>query len=334
MKKLLLIDANSIIHRSFHALPPLTAPDGSAAGALYGIGSILLKLWREDRPDYAAALFDRPEPTFRDEKYAEYKAQRPPAPDELVAQIIAAHDLFRAFGIRTFERAGYEADDLIATLATKFRSRDDLRVVILTGDRDTLQLVEGDTLVVQTFNKGVSDTTIYDEAAVKEKYGGLAPRQLVDYKALVGDPSDNIKGVPGIGPKTAIELIRRFGTVKKLYEVLGDAGSGAGEGGEGIERLRARFGAFKKEAELSEELVTLERNAPIDIPPLEELAPPPGTAGVAAYFEKMQFASLLKRLIMPSAAEKEGVSASVMKDPKRARAKNGGGTKNSQAPLF
>ncbi len=209
MKKLFLIDANSIIHRSFHALPPFTTPEGKPSGAIYGIASILLKLWRDERPDYAAALFDRPEPTFRDEKYAEYKAQRPPAAEELVAQIIEAHKLFEAFGIKTFEKPGYEADDLIATLAEKFKTLPDVQVVILTGDRDTLQMVEGDKLVVQTFNKGVSDTTIYNEAAVIEKYG-IAPKQMVDYKALVGDSSDNIKGVPGVGPKTALELIKKI----------------------------------------------------------------------------------------------------------------------------
>src|ERR1700729_1899988 len=147
MKKLLLIDANSIIHRSFHALPPFTAPDGRPTGALYGIASILLKLFREERPDYAAALFDRPEPTFRDKIYKEYKAQRPPAANELVSQIIEARNLFEAFGVTVFEKAGYEADDLIATLAEKFKNQKDLKsgedvqVVILTGDRDTLQMV-------------------------------------------------------------------------------------------------------------------------------------------------------------------------------------------------
>lgn len=319
MKKLLLIDANSIIHRSFHALPPLTAPDGAPAGAIYGIGSILLKLWREDRPDYAAALFDRPEPTFRDEKYKEYKAHRPPAPDELIAQIIAAHDLFRAFGIRTFEKPGYEADDLIATLAEHFKGSEDLQVVILTGDRDTLQLVEGDSLVVQTFNKGVSDTTIYNEEAVKEKYG-LAPDQLIDYKALVGDASDNIKGVPGAGPKTAVELVKKFGTVKELYRVLESDAAGAD-----IEKLRARFGAFKKEAELSEMLVTLDRHAPIEIPALDALAPEEGMDGAAKYFEKLGFHTLLKRLLFP--ADERPVAA---KKPK----KDEGVPKTPQTPLF
>src|SRR3989344_2748923 len=137
MRTLLLIDANSLIHRSFHALPPLTNRRGEPVQALYGISSILLRLWREARPDYAAALFDRPEPTFRKKEYAEYKAQRPAAPDELISQIIEAHNLFPAFGIKTFEKAGFEADDLIATLAEKFRYDPDARVVILTGDRDT-----------------------------------------------------------------------------------------------------------------------------------------------------------------------------------------------------
>jgi DNA polymerase-1 len=309
MKKLLLIDANSIIHRSFHALPPFTTPSGMPSGAIYGIASILLKLWRDERPDYAAALFDRPEPTFRDEKYAEYKAQRPPAAEELIAQIIEAHNLFAAFGIKTFEKPGYEADDLIATLAEKFKTLPDVQVVILTGDRDTLQMVEGDKLVVQTFNKGVSDTTIYNEAAVIEKYG-IAPKQMVDYKALVGDSSDNIKGVPGVGPKTALELIKRFGTVKEMYKQL----DGAKSADPTLAKIRDRFGAFRKEAELSEMLVTLERHAPIEIPPIDDLSPAEGTDAAAKYFEKMGFATLLKRLLFPE-AEKKSESKPKKKSP-------------------
>jgi len=313
MKKLLLIDANSIIHRSFHALPPFTTPEGNPSGAIYGLASILLKLWRDERPDYAAALFDRPEPTFRDEKYAEYKAQRPPTADELISQLIEAHNLFAAFGIKTFEKAGYEADDLIATLAEKFKSLPDVQVVILTGDRDTLQMVEGDKLVVQTFNKGVSDTTIYNEAAVIEKYG-IAPKQMVDYKALVGDSSDNIKGVPGVGPKTALELIKKFGTVKEMYQRIDED-----------PKLAARFGAFRKEAELSEMLVTLERHAPIEIPPIAEFAPFEGTDAAAKYFEKMGFATLLKRILMPAGEEK----IEAKKSPK-IKAK----PSDTQTPLF
>jgi DNA polymerase-1 len=285
MKKLLLVDANSIIHRSFHALPPFTTPAGKPSGAIYGIASILLKLWRDDRPDYIAALFDRPEPTFRDKIYAEYKAQRPPAPSELVQQIIEAHHLFAAFGVTTFEKPGYEADDLIATLAVHFKNTPDLQVVILTGDRDTLQLVDSNKLVVQIFNTGISDTTIYDESAVIAKYDGLAPTQLIEYKALVGDNSDNIKGVPGIGPKTGTELIKRFGTVENMFEHLAED-----------EKLQQKFGAYRKEAELSRELVILEKHAPIEMPELEALRPFPSTNAAEEYFIEMGFSTLVKRL--------------------------------------
>ena len=291
MKQLLLIDANSIIHRSFHAIPPFTGPNNEPTGALYGIASILLKLWKEDRPDYVAALFDRPEPTFRKEKYAAYKAQRPPAPDDLVAQIIEAHRLFEAFGIQTFEKPGFEADDLIATFAEKFKNTEDLQVVILTGDRDTLQMVEEDRLVVRTFNKGVSDTTTYNEKMVFEKYG-LLPRQMVDYKSLVGDPSDNIKGVSGVGPKTATEFIKKYGDIDALYLAA-----------EKDEKLKKRLGDSKKEAEFSRELVILERHVPLEMPTLEDLAVSEDDNVIESYFEKKGFATLLKRI---AKNEKEG----------------------------
>ncbi len=282
MKQLLLIDANSIIHRSFHAIPPFTAPDGSPTGALYGIASILIKLFGDDRPDYVAALFDRPEPTFREAKYEAYKAQRPPAANELVSQIIEAHNLFHAFSICTFEKPSFEADDLIATFAEHFKKEEDIQVVILTGDRDTLQLVEGDRVVVKTFNKGVSDTTVYDEMAVIAKYG-FSPIQMIDYKALAGDPSDNIKGVPGVGPKTATELIQRFGSIDGIYDHMSDD-----------PKVEKKMAPFRPEAMLSRELVTLERNVPIELPKLDELTLPPQPS-YEEYFEKMGFASLLRR---------------------------------------
>jgi DNA polymerase-1 len=333
MKTLLLFDANSIIHRSFHALPPFTGPDGQPTGAIYGIASILLKLWREERPDYAAALFDRPEPTFRDKIYAEYKAQRAPAASELIAQIIEAHHLFEAFGIKTFEMAGYEADDLIATFAEKFKntkikngtasgeSDKNLRVVILTGDRDTLQLVEDEKVYVRNFNKGISDTTTYNEKAVFEKYS-LRPDQLVDYKALVGDSSDNIKGVPGIGPKRALELIQKFGTIENLYAKLTEE-----------PKLQARLAPFKKEAELSKQLVVLERNVPIEMPKLEDLATSEVPLDTIDYFQKMGFATLMKRFENSSASS--GGSNSESKKPKKIVPKLESGKKEKeQGKLF
>jgi len=283
MKKLLLIDANSIIHRSFHALPPFTGPLGEPTGALYGIASILLKLWRDEKPAYAAALFDRPEPTFRKKEYAEYKAQRPPAPDDLIKQIIEAHHLFEAFGIKTFEKPGFEADDLIATLAEKFKSEPDTQVVILTGDRDTLQLIERDKVVVRTFNKGVSDTTIYDEKAVIEKYG-FAPERMVEYKALVGDPSDNIKGVSGVGPKTATELIKKFGSIENIWKAV-----------PADPKLAARLGGREEEAKFSKKLVILERNVPLELSAIDEIAISDTTSNIEEYFQKEGFVTLLKR---------------------------------------
>src|SRR3990167_8364299 len=179
MKTLILIDANSIIHRCFHALPKFTAPDGKPSGALYGLASVLLKIFRETPPDYAAALFDRPEPTFRDKIYKEYKAQRPPTEDILISQLIEAPKLFEKFGVKPFDKAGFEADDLIATFAEKFK--DELQVVIMTGDMDTLQIVSDGKIIVRTFKKGISETMDFDETAVKNKYG-LEPKQLLDYK--------------------------------------------------------------------------------------------------------------------------------------------------------
>ncbi|MBI2888750.1 MAG: hypothetical protein HYY10_02385 [Candidatus Liptonbacteria bacterium] len=279
-----LIDANSLIHRAFHALPPLTSPDGAPVQALYGVASILLKLWKEEKLRYAAALFDRPEPTFRKEWYEAYKAQRAKAPDELVSQLIEAHRLFEVFGIPVFEAPGWEADDLIATLARRFGNASDARVVILTGDLDTLQLVEDDHVVVRALKTGISDTVLYDEAAVKARYG-LAPRQLIDYKALVGDASDNVKGVPGVGPKTAAQLLQKFGTLEKFYAAASSD-----------ERLAKKVLPHRDAAALAKILVTLRDDAPLIPTPREALAVPPTADGARAYFEKFGFRALIKRM--------------------------------------
>jgi DNA polymerase-1 len=287
-KDLILIDANSLVHRCFHALPPLTTSSGEPAQALYGMASIFLRMWKNERPAYAAALFDRPEPTLRKKRYPEYKATRPPTADELVAQLIAAHDLFPAFGIKTFEAPGYEADDLIATLAERFGGTKNVRVVILTGDTDTLQLVDDDRVVVRAFRTGLSDTVIYDDKAVRERYG-LAPEQLPDYKALVGDTSDNIRGVPGIGPKTARELLTRFKTLDETFQRMPKEDA----------KRAARFMQFREQANEARELVLLERHAPLGPVELAELAVPEGDAGAIAYLERQGFTSLIRRLMEP-----------------------------------
>ena len=299
---LLLIDANSLIHRCFHALPPLTTKDGKPAQALYGMASIFLRMWKNERPAYAAALFDRPEPTLRKQRYPEYKATRPPAADELVEQIIAAHDLFPVFGVRTFECAGYEADDLIATFAERFGKTPGVRVVILTGDTDTLQLVRGERVVVRAFRTGLSDTMIYNDKTVRERYK-LAPEQLVDYKALVGDASDNVKGVSGIGPKTAQALLARFGTLDDMFRRIGAEDP----------KRAARIVDFRAQTEEARSLVLLDRHVPMEAPALNELGIDDSDVRLRAYLDKQGFMSLLKRLDGPEPPKK----ASVVEDKKR-----------------
>ena len=282
-RRLLLIDANSLIHRAFHALPPLTDRSGHPIQAIYGLSSILIKILKEEKPDYAAGLFDRPEPTFRKKRYEAYKAHRPPTPDDLVRQIIEARETFLNFGIKVIECPGFEADDLIGTLAKKFSSEPDLSIVILTGDMDTLQLVSP-TVSVRTLKKGVGETSLFDEAAVVERCG-VSPSQIVDYKALLGDPSDNIPGVKGIGPKTASELLRKFGNLEGIWENLGSVGS---------QEKKLRDG--KSDAELSRELAALRYDAPTGIETLEELAFGKNIERISSYFEAKGFETLIKRL--------------------------------------
>lgn len=289
MSTLLLIDANSLIHRAFHALPPLTAKDGSPAGALYGLARMLARILAEEGPEYAAACFDRPEPTFRKEEFAEYKAHRPETAQELVSQLIAAHDLFRAMGIRVFDKPGFEADDCIATLAARFSGKEDLRTVILTGDRDTLQLVRGEQVVVKAPRKGVSDAVTYDENKVREEYG-LSPEQVVDYKALAGDPSDNIKGVPGVGPKSAKVLLSKYVSVEDILAHDDDPAT-------------AKVLAHKDEALRSKRLVILRTDAPLEAGTLEDLAVREDEEERATYFTSLGFKSLTVAAVRSIAAE-------------------------------
>jgi len=255
-EKLLLIDANSILHRSFHALPPFKTPDGNPSGALYGLAGILIKALRERPLRYAAAAFDRPEPTFRKEEYDEYKATRKPTADDLISQLIEAPNLLGAFGIKTLDRVGYEADDIVATMATKFGG-ENVQAIILSGDLDTLQVVRGEEIVVEFPKKGISETSIYDTDAVVERFG-VEPKQLADYKGLVGDTSDNIPGVPGIGPKTASKLIEKYESLENMYKDIEEVGMSD-------KKLKDKLEEFKDQAIMSKKLATLETSLDIDI---------------------------------------------------------------------
>ncbi|HVZ11058.1 MAG TPA: DNA polymerase I [Candidatus Paceibacterota bacterium] len=219
MKKLVLIDGHALVHRAFHALPPLATSSGVPTNAVFGFMSVLIKMIKDVQPEYIAAAFDLAGPTFRHEEFAEYKSHRVKAPDELHAQVPYIKELLAAFGIPIFEKAGFEADDVIGALSEQAKEHKNLQTIIMTGDLDTLQLVEGKKVVVWTLRKGVTDTVTYDESEVEKRYG-LSPEQLIDFKGLKGDPSDNIPGVPGIGEKTASALIKEFGSLDDLYRAL------------------------------------------------------------------------------------------------------------------
>ncbi|MFC1622757.1 5'-3' exonuclease H3TH domain-containing protein, partial [Patescibacteria group bacterium] len=218
-KKFIIIDANSLIHRAFHALPPLQTKDNVLVNAVYGFTTILLKALKDLKPDYIACCFDVDKNTFRKQEYKEYKAHRKEQPNELYHQFPLIKELLEAFKIPIYEKQGFEADDVIGTI-TKINNQKnkEIKNMIVSGDLDLLQLVNDNT-EVYTMKRGISDTIIYNESAVKERFD-FGPEKLIDYKALRGDASDNIPGVKGIGEKTGIALIKHFGSLDNLYKKI------------------------------------------------------------------------------------------------------------------
>lgn len=217
MKTLLLIDGNAIIHRAFHALPSFKTKDGFPTNAIFGFISILNKVISDFQPNYLVVCFDTPVPTFRKKIFEKYQAQRPKLEDDLAIQIPIIKQALEAGGIFQIEKPGFEADDLIGTISCRYK-KNGIRVLILSGDRDILQLVDKNIYVV-TPQIGYSESKIYDREAVKNKFK-ITPEQIPDFKALVGDSSDNYKGAKGIGPKTAAKLLNKFGTVEEIFKNL------------------------------------------------------------------------------------------------------------------
>ncbi len=218
-KKLVLLDAHAILHRAYHALPDFTSDKGEPTGALYGLSAMLIKIITDLKPDYLAACYDLPEPTYRHLVYENYKAGRAKADDDLILQINRSRDIFTAFNIPIYEKASFEADDILGTIAKQVKNKKGIETIIASGDMDTMQLVDNDRVRVYTLKKGIKDTIIYNENAVKERFG-FAPKFLTDYKGLRGDPSDNIPGIVGIGEKTASILIQKFGAIENIYKIL------------------------------------------------------------------------------------------------------------------
>ena len=218
MKRLLIIDSSSLLYRAFHALPPLKTKTGQATGGIYGFLLTFLKAVKDLEATHVVACFDMKAKTFRHHQFEAYKAHRKPAPDDLVSQFPIIKDLLQAFQVPRFEKEGFEADDLIATICKRCEQEKDSEIFIVSGDLDNLQLVN-EHIKVYTLGKGIKDSVIYDILKVKERFL-VEPSQMNDLKALIGDPSDNIPGVAGIGKKTAAELIQKYHTVEELYEEL------------------------------------------------------------------------------------------------------------------
>ena len=255
MKKLLILDSNSILNRAFYGVRYLSAKDGTPTNAIYGFLNILLKLIKEQEPDYICAAFDVKAPTFRHKQYEGYKAQRKPMPEGLAAQMPLAKDVLRAMGVTILEKEGYEADDIIGTVA-RLCEESEISCFIATGDKDDLQLASDKTKVILTVTKsGYNETIIYDDKAVKEKYR-VTPTEFIDVKALMGDPSDNIPGVKGVGEKTAMSLIEKHHSIEYIYENIDDIGL------KGAMLQKMKDG--REMAFMSKELATINRNTPIE----------------------------------------------------------------------
>ena len=289
-KKIIITDSNSIIHRAFHALPPLTTKDGELVNVVYGFFSAFLKAVQDFNPDFIATCFDLPFPTFRHKKFKEYKAQRPPTPKELYQQIPIVKKLLKTLKVPVFEKKGFEADDLIGTISSLYKeSNPTIEVVVLSGDLDLLQLVDKNVKVYLLRN-GPKNSCLYDQELVKKKYSGLLPNQLVDFRALRGDPSDNIPGVSGVGEKTAIKLLNQFQNIENLYDCL--------EKNKEVDinkAMKEKLIQQKDKAFLSQYLARIKRDVPIKVDYKDLEWGNYNEKDFIDYLEKLGFKSLVKR---------------------------------------
>jgi DNA polymerase-1 len=301
MSKYLLIDGNSLTYRAFFALPPdMVTSTGQVTNAVFGFVSMLTNVLRDQAPDGVLVAFDRPEPTFRHEAEPLYKAQRESSPDELRQQMVLVREVLVALGIHQVESAGWEADDLIATAATELAARGD-DVVIVTGDRDSYQLVADPHIRVLYNKRGVSDYALYDEAGIAERTG-VSPALYVEYAALRGDPSDNLPGVAGVGEKTAAKLINQYGGVEGILQAIDEQ----------TPKLRENLSASIDRVRHNVELMTLRRDAPIGSVDAATLAITPDLAEVSRLFEVLEFSNLKTRIlavISPDSPNEDDVAA-------------------------
>jgi DNA polymerase I len=290
MQRFVLIDGNAILHRAFHALPPLTSKSGEVVNAVYGFFSMFLKILEDQKPKYVVVCFDKAAPTFRQELYVGYQAQRPKISDDLIPQIKFVHDVLKKAKICIFEVDGYEADDLIGTIsvqAVEGKLNRGIEVVIVSGDRDLLQLVNSHVMMMAPIT-GLTNMIVYDGAKVEEKFG-VKPAQIVDYKALAGDSSDNYSGVPGVGPKTASDLLREYESLENIYKNLDIIKKKN-------EKLANRLAEGVESAGLAQKLAGIVTDAPIKLKLDESMCSSIDIEGLKEEFGRFGFKSLIKRL--------------------------------------
>jgi DNA polymerase-1 len=294
--RVVLIDSHAILHRGYHALPEFVSSKGEPTGALYGLSLMLLSIAKEWKPDRVIAAFDLPKPTYRHEAYQNYKAGRKQMDDALSRQIKKSRDVFKAFGVPIIEAEGFEADDVLGTLAAQLSKEPGVEVIIASGDMDTMQLVEGAKVRVYTLKKGIKDTVTYDEDAVRARYG-FGPDMVADYKGLRGDPSDNIIGVPGIGEKTATELITKIGGIDDIYRLLKKDKEAVKAKAKVTDRIVALLEEHEEEARFSKMLATIRRDAPVsvDLAKLGRFDQTDRTA-IRALFQELEFRTLSPRV--------------------------------------
>ena len=288
MKKLVIIDTYALVHRSYHALPPLVSPEGVLVNGVYGFMLFFLKMINDLKPDYIVATFDMAAPTFRHEEYKEYKAKRVKMPDNFYEQIQVVKDLLNAFNVPILEKESYEADDIIGTIAEKLKDKD-IQSFIVTGDLDTLQLIT-DKVFVYTLRRGIQESITYDKEKVFERFQ-LEPEQLIDWKALRGDPSDNVPGVPSIGEKTASTLIKESGTLDNLYKKIKD-----GETIKTSPRILEKLKTFEDQAYFSRHLVTIQKDVDIEFDLEKAKLDPPPKDEVISLLNKLGFRSLIPKI--------------------------------------
>ncbi len=285
MSRLMLLDSNGLIYRGYHALPPLTTSKGELVNAVFGFCSILLRGIQDVRPEYVAACFDLPGPTFRHEQYAAYKATRAPMPDDLRSQFPKVREVVAALRIPVYEMAGFEADDVIGTITRDLDARGGIDTTIVTGDLDMLQIVTEHTRLMTT-RQGVDSTIYYDPAKIWERFE-LRPDQMIDYKALKGDPTDNIPGIPGVGEKTAARLVGQFGSVEGIYGRLDEVKQDA---------LRQKLVEAKDQVFASRELARIVRDLPISLDLEAARLSDYDRAEVVRLFREFEFRTLIDRL--------------------------------------